>query len=70
MQQPWNIPNLSVYSLVSSLNEKSNFNICTYVSAISMKPKPKIHIVWLTEIQTTFARDKAIQNFSSADHIV
>jgi hypothetical protein len=24
----------------------------------------------LTEIQTTFARDKAIQNFSSADHIV
>ena len=40
MQKAWNIPNLPVYSLASYNNlGVFNMNICTYVSAISMKPK-------------------------------
>lgn len=40
MQKPWNIPNLPVYSLVTCNNQgRLNMNICTYVSAVSMKPK-------------------------------
>ncbi len=40
MQRPWNIPDLAVYSLVThDTGGKVNMNICTYVSAISMKPK-------------------------------
>ncbi len=39
MQKPWNIPNLPVYSLATFNRGILNMNICTYVSAISMKPK-------------------------------
>ncbi len=39
MQKPWNIPNFPVYSLVTENNGVHNYNICTYVTAISMKPK-------------------------------
>jgi flavin reductase (DIM6/NTAB) family NADH-FMN oxidoreductase RutF len=38
LKKPWNIPNLPVYSL-ATYSEKLNMNICTYVSAVSMKPK-------------------------------
>lgn len=40
MKKAWNIPNLPVYSL-ASYNHLGvvNMNVCTYVSAISMKPK-------------------------------
>jgi flavin reductase (DIM6/NTAB) family NADH-FMN oxidoreductase RutF len=39
MRKPWNIPNLPVYSLATHSNGLVNMNICTYVTAISMKPK-------------------------------
>jgi flavin reductase (DIM6/NTAB) family NADH-FMN oxidoreductase RutF len=40
MKKPWNIISPTVYSLVSyNSDNKLNMNICTYVSAISMKPK-------------------------------
>lgn len=39
MRRPWNLPSLPVYSLASLDNGCTNMNICTYVSAISMKPK-------------------------------
>lgn len=40
MQKAWNIPNSPVYSLASYNHlDAVNMNICTYVSAISMKPK-------------------------------
>ena len=40
MKRPWNIISPTVYSLVSyNSDNKLNMNICTYVSAISMKPK-------------------------------
>ncbi|MFZ9982356.1 MAG: flavin reductase [Cyclobacteriaceae bacterium] len=39
MRRPWNIPDLPVYSLATYFGDRVNMNICTYVSAISMKPK-------------------------------
>lgn len=39
-KRPWNQMSLPVYSLATSDNTgKVNFNMCTYVSAISLKPK-------------------------------
>ena len=40
MKRPWNIINPAIYSLVTH-NEKNklNMNICSYVSAVSLKPK-------------------------------
>ena len=39
MKKPWNLVNVPIYS-VSSMNQGVvNMNICTYVSAVSMKPK-------------------------------
>jgi flavin reductase (DIM6/NTAB) family NADH-FMN oxidoreductase RutF len=38
MKRPWNIPDMPVYSL-ATYNNMLNMNICTYVTAISMKPK-------------------------------
>ena len=39
MKKPWNIPDLPVYSLATYESGKVNMNICTYVTAVSMKPK-------------------------------
>lgn len=39
MKRPWNLANIPVYSLATYNGEKVNMNICTYVSAVSMKPK-------------------------------
>lgn len=39
-KRPWNLPDLPVYSLQTiSKDGVLNFNICTYVSSVSMKPK-------------------------------
>jgi len=39
-KRPWNIPSLPVYSLATiDQNRIANFNMCTYVTAISLKPK-------------------------------
>ena len=40
MKRPWNIVNPAIYSLVSyDKNINLNMNICSYVSAVSLKPK-------------------------------
>ena len=39
MKRPWNIINSPVYSLATYQQDKVNMNICTYVMAVSMKPK-------------------------------
>ncbi len=39
MRRPWNIIDSPVYSLSTCLDGVTNMNICTYVTAISMKPK-------------------------------
>lgn len=39
MKRPWNLANIPVYSLATYDGDRMNMNICTYVSAVSMKPK-------------------------------
>jgi flavin reductase (DIM6/NTAB) family NADH-FMN oxidoreductase RutF len=39
MKRPWNLANIPVYSFATYEGDKVNMNICTYVSAVSMKPK-------------------------------
>jgi len=39
MKKPWNLPDLPVYSLATQSEHGFNMNICTYVTAVSMKPK-------------------------------
>ncbi|WP_425390519.1 flavin reductase [Ekhidna sp.] len=39
VKRPWNMVDMPVYSLATYDGDKVNMNICTYVTAISMKPK-------------------------------
>jgi len=40
MKRPWNIVNPAIYSLVTYDEQNNlNMNICSYVSAVSLKPK-------------------------------
>jgi len=39
VKRPWNLVNQPVYSLATYLDGTVNMNICTYVTAVSMKPK-------------------------------
>ncbi len=39
MKRPWNLADLPIYSLATYNGSKVNMNICTYVSAVSLKPK-------------------------------
>ena len=39
LKRPWNIVNIPVYSLATYVDDQVNMNICTYVTAVSMKPK-------------------------------
>jgi flavin reductase (DIM6/NTAB) family NADH-FMN oxidoreductase RutF len=39
VRRPWNLVNQAVYSLATYADGRVNMNICTYVTAISMKPK-------------------------------
>ena len=39
VRRPWNMVNVPVYSLATYDEDAGNMNICTYVSAVSMKPK-------------------------------
>lgn len=39
LKRPWNIVDVPVYSLATYDGARVNMNICTYVTAVSMKPK-------------------------------
>ncbi|WP_424963453.1 flavin reductase [Ekhidna sp.] len=39
VKRPWNIVDMPVYSLATYADDQVNMNICTYVTAVSMKPK-------------------------------
>lgn len=39
IRRPWNLVDVPVYSLATFDGDRVNMNICTYVSAVSMKPK-------------------------------
>ena len=63
MKRPWNIIDLPVYSLLSNdTNGNINMNICTYVSAVSMKPK-------IYSIAIDF-KTKTYDNLISCDRVV
>jgi len=63
MKRPWNIIDLPVYSLLSNdINGNINMNICTYVSAVSMKPK-------IYSIAIDF-KTKTYDNLISCDRVV
>ena len=46
MRRPWNLPDVPVYSLATYDGQHLNMNICTYVSAVSMKPKRYVVAVY------------------------
>ncbi|MCX8490734.1 MAG: flavin reductase [Cyclobacteriaceae bacterium] len=46
MKRPWNLANIPVYSLATYDGDRVNMNICTYVSAVSMKPKRYVVAVY------------------------
>ncbi|MFM7177551.1 MAG: flavin reductase [Bacteroidota bacterium] len=62
MRKPWNIPDFPVYSLSTQMAGKANMNICTYVSAVSMKPK----IYMIAAYQNT----QTLTNLESSDTAV
>lgn len=39
MKKPWNLIDVPIYSVSSKQGDIVNMNICTYVTAVSMKPK-------------------------------
>ena len=39
LKRPWNIVDVPIYSLATYSDTGINMNICTYVTAVSMKPK-------------------------------
>ena len=63
MKRPWNIIDLPVYSLVSyDTSDNLNMNICTYVSAVSMKPK--IYSIAI------YYGTKTIKNLENSNNVV
>lgn len=62
MQKPWNIPDLPVYSLATYDGGVVNMNICTYVSAISLKPK------WYAI--AVYRQTKTLENIEKTPHAV
>ena len=70
MQRPWNLINLPVYSLATYRNYTVNMNICTYVSAVSMKPKR--YIIAVDHLSHTFQNlikhPRAVLQLLGKDH--
>ncbi|MFM8916350.1 MAG: flavin reductase [Bacteroidota bacterium] len=62
MRKPWNIPDFPVYSLSTQMAGKANMNICTYVGAVSIKPK----IYMIAAYQNT----QTLTNLESSDTAV
>ena len=61
MKRPWNIVDLPVYSLATFHEGRVNMNICTYVTAVSMKPK-----LYLAAIDyTTYTYDRLNEGCSA-----
>ena len=54
MKRIWNIVNPSIYSLSSFDNEgEQNFNICSYVSVVSLKPK--LYMIAIEKTNKTYS---------------
>lgn len=59
MRRPWNVPDVPVYSLATYKGDVANMNICTYVSAISMKPKQYAIAVYKNTFTLDLLKDRA-----------
>ena len=63
MKRPWNRINSSIYSLIThNIRDEINMNICTYVSAVSMKPK--IYSV------AVYYGTKTFENLENSENVV
>lgn len=62
MKRPWNIVNQPVYSLATYSENSFNMNICTYVTAVSMKPK--LYAIAI------YAGTKTLHNVINTDYAV
>ena len=62
MRRPWNLNDTCIYSLATYDNERVNMNICTYVTAISMKPK------WYAI--AIYNNTKSLQNMQNNEYCV
>ncbi|MFN8182351.1 MAG: hypothetical protein U0X34_10930 [Bacteroidia bacterium] len=64
-KRPWNLIDVPVYSLVTRNGDETNMNLCTYVTAISLKPKR--YVVGVFGDSCTYDRmrtsDKAVLQF-------
>ena len=70
-KKPWNLINAPVYSLATEDQGVINMNICTYVTAISMKPK--LYLVGVYDgtqtLQNILQKDRAILQLLSKSQI-
>ena len=71
MKRPWNLANIPVYSLATYDGQKVNMNICTYVSAVSMKPKRYIVAVYhqTKSLENILKSKTAVLQVLSKEHI-
>ncbi len=70
-KRPWNLIDVPVYSLVTRNGDETNMNLCTYVTAISLKPKR--YVVGVFKDSCTYDRmrtsDKAVLQFLGKDNL-
>ena len=72
MKKPWNLSNLTIYSLASyDTSQEVNMNICTYVTPISMDPKLYSIAVYRNTktLENCINTQKAVLQFLSKDQI-
>ena len=62
MRRPWNLVNSPVYSLATYRDGQVNMNICTYVTAVSRKPK--LYTIALEHGSQT------LENIEQSDHAI
>ena len=71
MKRPWNLANIPVYSLATYGGDSVNMNICTYVSAVSMKPKRYMVAVYhnTQSLHNIFKSEMAVLQLLGKQHI-
>ncbi|MDZ7604329.1 MAG: flavin reductase [Cyclobacteriaceae bacterium] len=72
MNRPWNLSNIPVYSLATYDGQKVNMNICTYVSAVSMKPKRYMVAVYhgTQSLRNILKSDTAVLQLLGKQHLL
>jgi flavin reductase (DIM6/NTAB) family NADH-FMN oxidoreductase RutF len=71
MKRPWNLIDAPVYSLLTCKEGRTNMNICTYVTAVSMQPKQFAVAVFhgsYTQSQVTVGTPVVLQLLAEGQH--